>query len=287
VRDATRQSLVASFQLASLNLRGPRSLKSRDHAQKQAISAADEPDLAGKLGKEASLGADRAAARAFYEKDIELRQARLRADPYNAEMNRALCNSYDKVEMLATKSDHPPAARESDEKCLNLIKETLATVPWDAEHKIRVFRWLGERAQAKGDWAAARASYESYVVLYKDLLKSESPILRGLESSQLWVIYRNLGDVMQSSGDVIAARSYFELALGIVESSIVRGTFQGPRHMAAFAMDHIKLARIALTTNDPNALRVHRDAARAILNALDTNVDGVARARAALDELDK
>ena len=32
MRDATRQSLVASFQLASLTLRGPRSLKSRDHA---------------------------------------------------------------------------------------------------------------------------------------------------------------------------------------------------------------------------------------------------------------
>jgi tetratricopeptide (TPR) repeat protein len=121
-------------------------------------------------------------------------------------------------------------------------------------------------AQASGDLASARSSFEKGLELIKALAE-EDPGNASLQRA-LAIAYDELGEVAQAAGDLAAARSFFEKELE-VSQALAEADPRNSEWQFDLTISHMSLLTIARETQDGAAFRLHRDAMKQILERLE------------------
>lgn len=161
-------------------------------------------------------------------------------------------------------------ARSSFEKKLELAKALTDAKPQFVLYRHDLafsYYWLGKVAQSADDLASARSFLEKGLELTKALSDAD-PHDTALRN-QLLISYQKLGKVAQAAGDLASARSFFEKDLEYTKA--LADAF--PHHSGLglrLAASHVRLMECASQAKDDSALHIHRNAARQILDRLES-----------------
>jgi tetratricopeptide (TPR) repeat protein len=162
---------------------------------------------------------DLKTARREYEAAFSIIEAIAQADPSNAQLQRDLSVSYDRLGDVARDGGDLQAARDFFSKSLAIFEAIAKADPSNAQLQRDLsvsYNKLGDVARDGGDLQAARDFFSKSLAV-REALAQADPSNAQLQRD-LSVSYNKLGDVAREGGDLQAARDFFSKSLAIREA---------------------------------------------------------------------
>jgi tetratricopeptide (TPR) repeat protein len=186
---------------------------------------------------------------------LAITQQRGVADPGNAQYQRDLSVSHNKLGSLAVAVGDSAAARQHFQASLTIREKLAAADPGNAQYQRDLsvcHNRLGDVAVAVGDSAAARQHYQTYLSIAGTLAAADPG--NAEYQRDLSVSHSKLGDL--AVGDTAAARQHYQTSLSIA-GTLAAADPGNAQHQRDLSISHNKLGNLAVAVGDTTAARQH------------------------------
>ena len=197
--------------------------------------------------------------------------ARAAADPANAQWQRDLSISHNRLGDIARATGDLTAARTHYQASLDIAQRLAAADPASTQRQRSLsisHEKLGDIARDAGDLTAARTHYQASLDTRRRLAAADPANTQW--QRDLFISHERLGDIARDTGDLTTARTHYQASLDIIQRLVAADPANAGWHRD-LSNGHIRAGAMAQEAGDWDAARRHYQASLNIRERLVTS----------------
>jgi tetratricopeptide (TPR) repeat protein len=199
---------------------------------------------------------------------LDITEHRAAADPGNAEYQRDLSVSHEKLGDLAIATGDTTTATQHYQASLTIAERLTAADLGNAEYQRGLsisHNKLGDLAIATGDTTTATQHYQASLTIRQRLAAADPD--NAQYQRDLSVSHDNLGDLAIATGDTTTATQHYQASLTIAER-LAAADPDNAQYQRDLSISHNKLGNLAIATGDTTTATQHYQASLTIRQRL-------------------